>query len=161
MRCALLSLLVAAVSCSTDSTIDIVFDPCAPLLLAAQAGANDDELGSIRSAAAMWDTRVGAQLTCEIADGVPTLPISFEKASPIFYGIYRDERGDIVINTEIHDDTARAVVIAHEIGHAFGLPHIEGRDSVMNPANTTVAPNAEDAAALAARWGQCAPAPGG
>jgi predicted Zn-dependent protease len=48
-------------------------------------------------------------------------------------------------------------VIAHELGHAFGLVHVspDTRPSVMNPGNTTVAPNDGDRAALEALWGTC------
>jgi hypothetical protein len=48
-----------------------------------------------------------------------------------------------------------ADVIAHEIGHAFGLVHVTGRASVMNAGNIDVAPNAGDAADLSALWGAC------
>ena len=48
-------------------------------------------------------------------------------------------------------------VIAHELGHAFGLFHVPAseRISLMNPGNLTTPPTTADQAALAALWGSC------
>ena len=83
------------------------------------------------------------------------LPISFEKAMPAFYGVYRDDEGAIVINRLLVEPRARAVVIAHELGHAFGLWHQEARRSVMRAGNTELPPSPGDAVLVEALWGAC------
>lgn len=68
--------------------------------------------------------------------------------------MYEDEVGLIYINDALAAPEL-GIVIAHELGHAFGLPHIQGRASVMNAGNLTVAPNDDDRRALEALWGDC------
>ena len=55
------------------------------------------------------------------------------------------------------DDRQRAVTIAHEIGHAFGLLHVSVDDdaSVMNDGNLVTEPNGFDVDALRSLWGAC------
>jgi Zn-dependent peptidase ImmA (M78 family) len=84
-----------------------------------------------------------------------TLEVRFDTAAAAFHGHYDDETSVIYINNQITDDKVLAIVIAHELGHAFGLPHITDRESVMNPGNLTIVPNAEDQRAIEALWGSC------
>ena len=81
----------------------------------------------------------------------------FRDGAPAIYGYYEDTTATIYINVEVSDPAERAVTIAHELGHAFGLIHIPTsvRPSVMNPGNLTVVPDGGDAAALASKWGSC------
>lgn len=140
-----------------DTTIDIVFDPCAPLVLDLPAD-NPAAKASTQDAIAMWNHVATLQVTLAPTSGAPIIPITFEDAAAAFRGIYLDESGEIVINQRITDRRALAVTIAHELGHAFGLAHIAAakRPSVMNPGNSSQAPNPDDAAALARLWGGCA-----
>jgi hypothetical protein len=161
----LLPLLVTAVlpvlsgACAQtpgDSVIDTTFDVCQPLVLAAP-GATEEELASIDDAIALWAERGIVELTREPIPGAPTVPIHFEPAAGAFHGVYEDEQGVIYINSTLEDPGDRAITIAHELGHALGLPHIDvaERISVMNPGNLDVEPTDADADALAAIWGPC------
>ncbi len=148
--------VVALAACgSQPAGPAITFDPCEPVVVAAD-GATDAQRASITAAIAMWH-----------ADGVPGLalgdassaqiPILFRDAMPAMYGFYDAPNATVYINLAITDDNERAITIAHELGHALALVHVppSTRESVMNPGNLTIAPNASDTAALAQTWGSC------
>ncbi|HET6612005.1 MAG TPA: hypothetical protein VFG83_08460 [Kofleriaceae bacterium] len=143
-----------------DTTIDIVYDPCEPVVLKVPESP-PGAMAAVADAVAMWNQITPVYATTEVVPGAPILPITFEDAAGAFHGIYLDEDGEIVINRKITDPGALAVTIAHELGHAFGLPHMaaDKRPSVMNPGNFAIHPNAGDAADLAALWGVCPEAP--
>jgi len=130
-------------------------DPCLPVVLVAAAGTTDAERASLADAAALWNAVAPLHLGVEPIAGATTIPVRFESAPLAFLGAYEPDQKDVVVNSEIPDEPTRAIVLAHELGHAFGMAHIEGRPSVMNASNSTVAPNAADAAALAVLWGSC------
>ena len=59
--------------------------------------------------------------------------------------------GTIFLGRYLVDDTGElTVVIAHELGHAMGLQHVEpsARASVMNPGNLVTRPTPADNALL-------------
>jgi hypothetical protein len=128
-----------------------VFDACQPLQLITP-NASAAELASIDEAAAMWHALGVLAPPREAADA--GVPITFDKGPPFLYGIYDGTK--ISINLLLEDEP-RAIVIAHEVGHALGLLHvpIEERHSVMNPGNLTIAPTAEDRDAIFTLWGAC------
>lgn len=142
---------LAACSGTGDTTIDLTHDACAPLTLVS-AAASELQRDGMTDAQLLWRDR-GAPALGLRADA--TLEVVFEQGAGAFFGLYDDEEGIIFINSRIEDESALAVVIAHELGHAFGLPHITDRTSVMNPGNLRVPPNDADQAALAALWGNC------
>jgi Zn-dependent peptidase ImmA (M78 family) len=88
---------------------------------------------------------------------LPAIQIVFEHASEAFRGLYDDETGIIHINDGLTELAPLSIVIAHELGHAFGLPHISDRPSVMNSGNLETPPNEDDRLALETLWGQCVP----
>jgi hypothetical protein len=130
-----------------------VFDPCAPLVIAAADDSTAAERASLDEAVAMWRAMSGAQVTTDDLPDAPRLVVTFRDAALVFFGIY--EPSGIAVNRGLTDPSMRAVVLAHELGHAFGLLHVSDPASVMKPGNLTVPPAARDAEALAALWGVC------
>ena len=126
-----------------DDTIDRTFDPCA---LSIAATGDAAQMTGITDGLALWGITP--------VDGAP-LEVRFEDAAPAFHGFYDDERGVVLVNQRITDPRALAIVIAHEFGHAFGLPHVDDRASLMNRGNLSITPTDEDRAEVAARWGAC------
>jgi hypothetical protein len=144
---------LAACGVAPDHTIDITHDVCSPLAIAAPDGTAIQRAG-LDDAIRLWAPHGAPRL----AHAVPaTLEIRFEPAAPAFHGYYDDERGIVFVNSAIEEPSALAIVIAHELGHAFGLAHVPrgDRSSVMNPGNLTTAPNTDDELALEATWGRC------
>lgn len=144
--------LAAACTGGGDTTIDITHDPCDGITLRA-ASATDEQLAGIDGAIALW---AGFTTTMTRVADVPTIEIEFEPSSPAVRGLYDDEQGVIYINDQLAGEPL-SIVIAHELGHAFGLEHVEGRSSVMNKGNLTTPPNEDDLGALEALWGRCEP----
>ena len=136
---------------SGEGVAAIRFDPCAPLVLAIDAGLSTDQRGGVAAASAAWNAAAGARLS---VDATGALPVHFQAAAAPSHGFFDPARGEIFINDDL---IARplAVTIAHELGHAFGLVHVTDRPSVMNVGNLDVEPNAGDVAALSSLWGAC------
>jgi hypothetical protein len=136
-----------------DGTIDITHDPCGGVTLMAPA-ASENQSAGIDGAIALWGGR-GVELSRAV--DVLSIEIVFEPASGAFRGVYDDETGIIHINSTLTDLESLSIVIAHELGHAFGLPHVTGRTSLMNPGNLATPPTEDDLGALEGLWGRCAP----
>jgi hypothetical protein len=140
----------------TDSTIDVVHDACAPIALAVPS-ANDFQRLGITDAIELWRERgaAGLGITANHFATTPTIEIRFERAAAAFHGVYDDEIGVIVVNTALADRRELAIVVAHELGHAFGLLHVTDRASLMTPGNLTTPPTEDDQDQLRALWGAC------
>jgi len=141
----------------TDTTIDRTFDPCASLTVVPIGATAVQETG-ITAALELWRAQgvpmlaAGSVVPANVAQSVE---IRFEAAAAAFHGLYDDERAIVFINQNITDPDPLAIVVAHELGHAFGLPHIDARVSLMNRGNLVTPPTDGDRAALEALWGSC------
>jgi hypothetical protein len=128
----------------------VLHDACNTLTLATPADATDEQREGIARAASVWNslgfTRLDVDGTSE------PIAVHFEKAAGMFHGLYDTNTGEVLVNQDLTDPAELEVVIAHEVGHAMGLPHVaaEKRRSVMNPGNLTVAPTEEDSASVQA-----------
>jgi Zn-dependent peptidase ImmA (M78 family) len=123
-------------------------------MIVAAPTASADQQASIDDAIAMWRARGVTGL--EIGD-LPTVTIAFRDAADAVHGFYDDTSATVYVNLRLEDRAQRAITIAHELGHAFGLLHIAAtlRPSVMNSGNVTISPTAQDEAELATLWGAC------
>jgi hypothetical protein len=144
-------LALAACNAESSATIGLTHDACAPLALVSAAASTQQQTG-MQAGQSLWRDR-GAPALGLRAGAI--LEVRFESAAGAFHGLYDDNEGVIYINSQLTNDSMLAVVIAHELGHAFGLPHVKDRVSVMNPGNLTIAPNADDERELGRLWGSC------
>ncbi|MEA2695863.1 MAG: snapalysin [Myxococcales bacterium] len=156
--------LASAVGCAQPSPSgdSLHFDPCEPLVLTATASATQAETAGISAGIALWNRAAHSRLSM-IVDGaeslaapIATVPINFQTAAAPSHGFYDAERGQVFINTDLTAGQ-RAITIAHEVGHSFGLVHVAASDriSVMNAGNLDTPPTSDDVEALAALWGRC------
>ncbi len=155
-----LRLVVAGLSLTTacapsgPRAIERVFDPCATRVVA-PVDATDEERASVDEALRLWNEAAGLHLKRDGAGEL--LRIELMDTLPALFGAYDDRAGVVLINRAITDPDARAIVLAHELGHAFGLRHVSPQEgaSLMRAANTTVPPMPADADRLRALWGDC------
>jgi hypothetical protein len=151
--------LLAAAGCSPgSSTSAITYDICTRVDLSPAADSTPAEIQAVDDAIALWRHQ-GVVLTRGDGTGA-TLPIHFRPAATVFHGVYEGSIGEVFVNRLIPDPHQRAVTVAHEVGHALGLVHIDRsrRISLMNPNNLETEPTPGDRQALIQEWGPCAAA---
>ncbi len=134
----------------------MLFDPCVPLVLEPEAGATAHEVAVIEEAIALWNDVFEIEATVDDVPGARHLPVYFED-DIWYYGRFDDTRGHLEVATWIEDLDGMAIVLAHEIGHAYNLYHVDPGDraSVMNAGNVDVAPTPADGEELVGLWGRC------
>lgn len=142
-------------SSSNDDVIDIVYDPCGAIELRAAPDTLAEELVAIDEAIAFWEDVANVRISRVPALDDQVIDVRFEDAALLFRGLYDDEMGDVIVNRQLSNPKDRAVTVAHELGHALGLPHIDSRDSVMNSGNLHILPLAADVDELGTLWGPC------
>jgi hypothetical protein len=139
-----------------------VHDVCAPIALTVSQP-TDVQRAGIDGALVLWRDHGAGTLSMVdgIAAGTASIELRFQEAALPFHGLYDDETGVVYINRRIEDLTPLSIVIAHELGHAFGLPHVDfaERSSLMNPGNLVTPPTDADRAAVEALWGRCSDPP--
>lgn len=132
-------------------TIERTVDACSPLALVS-AAPTEVQYAGMQGGMELWRDR-GAPALGRRAGS--TMEVRFDEAAPPFRGLYDDSEGVIYINRGIIDERTLSIVIAHELGHAFGLPHVDERISLMNRGNLATPPTDGDRVALEALWGRC------
>lgn len=144
-------------ACGADqATTYVARDPCAQLALTAPA-ATAAELDGIAAARGLWRDRGVSAFDPAPAPAPQPIAIRFDDAAEVFHGVYDPESATIVINRAITDHATLAIVLAHELGHVFGLAHVAAvtRVSAMNPGNLVTPPTDADQRTLEALWGAC------
>jgi hypothetical protein len=153
--------LAAAVGAcgAPDVASPIVFDRCQVTTLVAAVDATPDERAGIETAIALWASVGGPPLAlAPVGAAQPAgqaLPVIFQTAAPVFNGLYDPGRGDIFINRTVSEPRARAITVAHELGHAFGLVHDNERRSLMSPGNLVIPPGENEVRLINERRGSC------
>jgi hypothetical protein len=152
-------MLAALAACSADSPESYsARSPCAALTLTI-TGASSAQRDGIAAAIALWQDRgVSAfEAPAGAADAAAdALEIRFDAAAATFHGIYDPAADRVLINRDLGAATL-GIVIAHELGHVFGLVHVspDARRSLMNPGNLSTPPTDDDQRTLEALWGRC------
>lgn len=149
-------LLFGATSCDDGPQhFWMVFDPCDPLVLEPE-GASAEQRAAIERAIAMWNDVAEVNVGFTGPLDARRLPVKVVETE-WYMGRFDDIEGEIEIAGRVTDMDVFSIVVAHELGHAFGLYHVDAgeRVSVMNTGNKDVPPNEGDVDVLAHMWGPC------
>lgn len=140
-----------------DSVFDVTYDPCLPLVVEPVGDLRDEELVAVDNALAMWNAAGPLQLTRDDIVDAPRLPVYFRRGAPFVNGYYDDEAGEVIINRSLSNERSRTITIAHELGHAFGLRHVDPskRRSLMNAGNLDTTLTEQDVVSVIQRWEGC------
>jgi hypothetical protein len=144
-------IVLAACGGASEGELARSYDPCAPITVDT-AGMTAEQANGVAGGIALWRA---AGVTGFDAGAGETIRVEFQDAAPAFHGFFDAAAGVVYVNTDLTDPAELAIVVAHELGHAFGLVHVQDRTSLMNPGNLATPPTDGDRAALAALWGAC------
>lgn len=155
--CASLVLALCACQPPLEPGTGISYSPCSTVMLRPAADTTPAELQSIAAAITLWGEVGREVLTLSELAEAEQVPVQFREAPALFHGVYEPSSGVVFVNRVLVGE-AREITVAHELGHALGLPHIAAsvRSSVMNPGNLSVRPTPEDHAQL---MSACPPLP--
>jgi hypothetical protein len=152
-------ILLLASACSAGDSPVHSYDPCSALAIVPAPDTAPAELSSIEAAVLAWNQVLPTRIAVGApSEDEPTLALRFESGDTFFRAVFWDERAEIWVSRDRLAAADYALAIAHELGHAFGLPHVspDERASVMNVGNLEIAPTEDDAATVSERWDSCA-----
>lgn len=157
MKHAVLFVAVCAAACGAPAEAPgpaIVYLPCGSLVVAPPAAASPMQRDAVAAGLELWNSRGLTRLSSS-GEGEP-IALSFQPAASLFHGLYDPKTGEVLINDSMDDPAEISIVVAHELGHAMGLQHVDARTrpSVMNPGNVTLGPTEEDNVLLSGRCNQ-------
>lgn len=146
--------LLCACGTPPPSGPQIVYSPCSPVLVVPESDTSEEELASVEAAISLWAEAGLETLSTSALEAESQVPVRFKDAPSPFHGVYEPTNGMVFINRKL-GGSERDVTVAHELGHALGLPHVpkEERASLMNPGNLTVPPSIDDLDQLRLQWG--------
>ncbi len=110
VRSAVLACILATAACGGGSgRFAVVFDPCRPLAATPAADATPLEAAGVSAGLELWNVAAHTALAIGPEDGVPSVPVRFQKAAGAFFGLYDGDRGIVFINSGLTDGEALAV----------------------------------------------------
>lgn len=144
-----------AVGCDAAAP-GLTFDPCQPIAVAV-VEPTPARVASVDAAIAMWQALGVVGLVRSERPDEAVIGVEFREAASTFHGYYDGADATIYVNVDLVDPAPRTITIAHELGHALALGHIDPdeRTSVMNPGNVLQPPDEGDRRALDAIWAPC------
>jgi len=77
----------------------------------------------VDAAIALWAEAGLKTLSTGALEAESQVPVRFRDAPSPFHGVYEVSSGVVFVNKKL-SGLARDITVAHEVGHALGLPHV-------------------------------------